>query len=210
MVFWSQAWQDEFVANLLSFKKNGFYLDIGSGPPNAQSNSYFFDSELGWKGVCIELGSDYNKLYAEKRTCHFINGDATQVKYKDVLRELKFPKRLDYLSVDCDESSSKVLSKLPLDEYRFSIITCENDRYRLGDQLRNEERECLRYYGYKLLFGDTLVPIGCGLGPNLPFEDWWVDPAIFDLDKLNNISKDYLYPDDIVNTVKSKKEIWTK
>ena len=210
MVYWSQCWQDEFVNNLLNFKKNGYYLDIGSGPPNAQSNSYFLDSEMSWKGVCIELGSDYNKLYADTRTGHFINDDAIQVKYKDVLNTLNFPKRIDYLSVDCDENSSKVLSALPLDEYRFSVITCEHDRYRFKDQLRNEERECLRYHGYELLFGDVLVPLGCGMGPSLPFEDWWVDPAVFNMDKLSKISAEKMYPDDIVKMIKDKKEIWTK
>lgn len=47
MPFYSQAWQDEFVINLLGFKKNGCFIDIGSGDGINQSNSYFFESEMG-------------------------------------------------------------------------------------------------------------------------------------------------------------------
>ena len=127
MVYYSQAWQDEFIANLLNFKKNGYYLDIGSAVPNAQSNSYFFDSELNWNGICVEKGSDYNETYKQKRTCHFINADATTVDYKSVLDKLGYPSRIDYLSVDIDESSALALKQIPLDSYRFSLITIEHD-----------------------------------------------------------------------------------
>ena len=60
------------------------------------------------------------------------------------------------------------------------------------------------------MFGDVLVPLGCGMGPSLPFEDWWVDPAVFNMDKLSKISAEKMYPDDIVKMIKDKKEIWTK
>lgn len=210
MVFWSQAWQDEFVANLLNFKKNGFYLDIGSGPPNAQSNSYFFDSELGWKGICIEQNNDYVEMYAKFRTCTFLNEDATKINYKEILDNLKFPKRIDFLSVDIDEGSSKALSKLPFNDYRFSVCVIENDAYRLGDTIRNEELECMTYYGYYCLFPKILVPKGCGLGDGLIFEDWYVDPAAFNMEKLSKISAEKMYPDDVVNLLKTKSEFFIK
>lgn len=202
MVYYSQAWQDEFVANILNFKKGGYYLDIGSGVPNAQSNTYFFDSELNWKGVCVERGSDYNVMYADKRTCHFINDDATKIDYKTVLDTNVFPSKMDYLSVDIDENSALALKQLPLDNYRFSVITIEHDSYRFDDSLKNEERNILSGKNYRLLLPDVLVPLGCGMGPNLSFEDWWVDPTVFDMDKLHPLSGARLYPDDIVATLK--------
>lgn len=207
MVYWSQAWQDEFVANILSFKRNGYYLDVGSGPPDAQSNSYFFDSELNWKGVCVEQSSDYVEKYKNQRTCHFINGDATQIDYKKLLEDLNFPKRLDLLSIDTDENSFKTLAKLPLTDYRFDVILCEHDAYRLGDTLKNEERECLKAHGYYSLFADVLAPLGCGMGPDLSFEDWWIDPAAFDMNKIRKLVVklvgDKLYPDHIVSVLKT-------
>lgn len=209
MTYYSQAWQDEFVNNILNFKRNGYYLDIGSGPPDAQSNSYFFDSELNWKGICVEQNSDYVEKYRKQRTCEFINGDATKIDYKKILQDLKFPSILDFLSVDTDENSSKTLSKLPLDEYKFNIILCEHDQYRLGDTIRNEERECLRYYGYYLLFSNVQVPLGCGCGPGLDFEDWWVNPTAFNMEKISKMSAERMYPDDIVKMIKERKEIYT-
>lgn len=208
MVYWSQAWQDEFIINLLSFKKGGYFLDIGSTDGMNQSNSYFLESEMGWQGICVERGIGYTEHYNKNRKCIFLNEDALKVEYKDILKE--FPKQIDYLSLDIDESSSKCLSKLPLNEYRFSVITIEHDRYRFQDQLRNEERECLRHYGYHLLFPDILVPLGCGMGPNLPFEDWWVDPNVFDMTKLNKFSKEKMYPDEVATLFRNNKELLLK
>ncbi len=203
MPFFSQAWQDEAVANLLNFKRNGTFVDIGSTDGMNQSNSYFFESELDWRGVCIERGIGYTEHYAKNRKCLFLNEDALEIDYKTVFNSLSLPKQMDYLSVDVDENSSKALSALPLDEYRFSVVTVEHDSYRFGHKLRNEEREVLRYYGYYLAFGDTFVPAGCSMGPDLPFEDWWVDPQMFDMEKINRLTAEKMYPEDIVILIKS-------
>lgn len=212
MVYYSQAWQDEFVANVLNFKRNGYFIDIGSTDGINQSNSYFFESELGWQGVCIERGIGYTEHYKKNRTCTFLNTDALQIDYQSLLTNLSYPKRIDYLSVDIDENSSKVLAHLPLDKYRFSVITIEHDAYRFTHTLRNEEREALRHYGYTLLFSDVLVPLGCGMGPDLPFEDWWVDATVFNMDQLNKLvaklAADKLYPDHIVSVLKNMNVVY--
>jgi hypothetical protein len=213
MVYHSQAWQDEFVANLLNFKRNGYFIDIGSTDGINQSNSYFFESELGWQGICVERGVGYTEHYKKNRTCTFLNTDALQVDYKSLLDNLSYSKQIDYLSVDIDENSSKVLSALPFDKYRFSVITIEHDAYRFGHTLRNEEREALRHHGYILLFSDVLVPLGCGMGPELPFEDWWIDPKVFNVNKLNLLTAEDTwnkkrYPDDIVVTLKNMNDVF--
>lgn len=210
MVYFSQAWQDEFVSNMLNFKRNGYFLDIGSFNPFGQSNSYHFESELGWKGICVEMGKDFVEQYRTGRTCRFLNEDATKVDYVKVLKEENFPNRIDYLSVDIDESSAEALKALPLDHYRASVITIEHDAYRFGDVIRNVEMEILRHYNYICLFPDVLVPLGCGMGPDLRFEHWYIDPIVFDLTKLFNLAGKMngkkMYPDVIVETVKSSKE----
>jgi hypothetical protein len=201
MVYHSQAWQDEFVANLLGFKKDGYYLDIGSNDYSAQSNSYFFDTELGWKGICVEIGEQYAEGYSN-RNCHFLNADATQVDYKALLSGKQFPTRLDYLSLDVDEGTLATLKKLPLTDYRFSVITIEHDSYRFGDALKNEERSILKSNNYVMLVSDVFAPLGCGMGPNLSFEDWWIDPAAFDVNKLAKLFSQKMYPDDMVVKLK--------
>jgi len=210
MVYHSQAWQDEFVSNILNFKKNGYFIDIGSTDGMNQSNSYFLESEMGWNGICVELGIGYTEHYSKNRTCHFMNTDATKIDYKILLKEKNYPSRIDYLSVDIDESSAEVLKILPLNDYRFSVITIEHDAYRFGDNLRNKEREILSTYSYSLLCSDVLVPLGCGMGPDLPFEDWWVDSSVFDMDKLHRLCGTKLYPDDIVTSLKNMADTYFK
>jgi hypothetical protein len=210
---YSQAWQDEFVFTLLSFKKNGYYLDIGSGAPNSQSNSNYLDTILNWQGVCVEKNSDYNDLYAQVRTCYFINDDANKIDYKNILDKLGSPKRIDYLSIDIDEGSMQALNRMPFNDYKFNIITIEHDAYRFGHTIRNQERECLRANNYTLLFPDVLVPLGCGMGPDLSFEDWWIDSTFFNTNKLKNItdklSNKKLYPDSIVSVLKNMPDKYT-
>jgi hypothetical protein len=201
MVYHSQAWQDEFVSNVLNFKRNGYYLDIGSFSAISTSNSYYFEDELKWHGICVEKSLDHNEGY-KSRTCHFINDDATKIDYKTILNKEKYPSRIDYLSIDIDENSAEVLKILPLNDYRFSVITIEHDAYRFGNKLKDEERAILSGHSYSLLCSDVLVPLGCGMGPNLPFEDWWVDASVFNMDKLHRLCGDKLYPDNIVDTLK--------
>ncbi len=209
MTYYSQAWQDEFVGNILNFKRNGYFIDIGSTDGMSQSNSYFFESELGWKGLCVELGIGYVEHYKKNRSCIFLNEDATKIDYGSLFAQNNYPSRIDYLSLDIDENSMRGLNKLPFDDYRFSIITIEHDSYRFGDTLRNQEREFMRHHNYTMLFSDVLVPLGCGMGPNLSFEDWWVDASVFNMEKLGKLGAARMYPDEIVAMVKSKKDIYT-
>jgi hypothetical protein len=104
--------------------------------------------------------------------------------------------------VDVDENTLATLQVLPLDDYRFSVITIEHDAYRLGDTLRNEERVILEKYGYVRLFSDVLVPLGCGAGGDHPFEDWWIDPASFNAEKIKPLFASNMYPDDIAAMLK--------
>jgi hypothetical protein len=202
MTYYSQAKQDEFVANILNFKRNGYYLDIGCGGPTCLNNSYFFELELNWKGICVDTGMSWTEGY-NNRNCIFLNEDATKIDYKSVFIEKGFPTRFDYLSVDVDDDSLAALKKLPFDDYRFSVITIEHDAYRLGDSLRNDERAELEKHGYVRLFSDVMLPIDRGGVPNCAFEDWWIDPAIFDMYKLKNLVTENFYADNIVDVLKN-------
>jgi hypothetical protein len=207
MTYWSQAWQDEFVANILNFKRDGHYLDIGSCDAKGQSNSYFFESELNWKGICIEIAPQYIDSY-KIRNCTFLNEDAILIDYKSLLKEKSFPLMLDYLSLDVDDSSLNTLKQLPLDNYRFRVITIEHDAYRGGDALKYEQRSILEKFDYFRLFSDVLVPLGCGMGPNLSFEDWWINQDSFNMNKMNALSATNMYPDNIVAMIKNKADTY--
>jgi len=201
--FQGQARQDEFVANILNFKEDGYYLDIGSCDAISTSNTYYLES-LGWNGICVEIDPQHVKSY-DARTCYFVNGDATQLDYKDLLDRRNYPPHIDYLSLDVDELSTAVLQKLPLDDYRFNIITIEHDFYRLGGEFRDIQRGLLHKHGYSLLFADVLVPLNDEFPPDCAFEDWWIDPTTFDMEIMKKLSAEKLYPKQIIDVLKESK-----
>lgn len=202
MGFQGQARQDEFAANILNFKKNGYYLDIGSCHAISTNNTHFFES-LNWEGICIEKSSEHNKSY-DSRRCHFLNEDATKIDYKILLNDKKCPSSLDYLSLDIDEQSTSVLKKLPLDSYRFGVITIEHDFYIHGGIFRDAQRDILQKNNYILLFADILVPLDAGIGPNLPFEDWWIDSSTLNANEIKKITAEKLYPGQAISIIKNK------
>lgn len=173
--FCSQATQDLFCLEMLGNKKNGFYVEIGSGPPTDSNNTYILETEFAWNGVAVEHDRGLVELYNAKRKNKAICGDATNVDYNAIFGELKFPSQIDYLSVDIEPAVStlKALQSLPHMDYRFSVITFEHDRYRWGSEVMLESRNFLRDIGYELVVSNLNV-----FGSD--FEDWWVDPTIVD------------------------------
>lgn len=192
--FYSQASQDKFVATLFNYKQYGSFIDIGSSSAVETNNTYFLESELLWKGICIEKDSSYNDGY-KIRTCQYINEDALKVDYLSRLTTLPF--RIDYLSIDINEHSAEVLKVMPFSDYRFNVITIEHDAYALEDSLRIQERQFLNNHSYLLLCSNVLIPTHLNLGINKAFEDWWVDPIAFQ-NYIVGLCNQSLYPDQIM------------
>ncbi|MEK6879800.1 MAG: FkbM family methyltransferase, partial [Nanoarchaeota archaeon] len=178
MQFFSDDKQDKFVANLLKFKRDGYYLDIGSCASVGSNNSYFFESQLNWKGICIEINPIFNDSY-NQRNCRYVNQDALTIDYEKLFEEEKMPLSIDYLSLDIDEASVEALKKLPLDKYRFKAVTIEHDSHVHGDLYKKPQREILNSKGYHLLCADVLNQSGRNIGLSHNWEDWWVHPDFF-------------------------------
>lgn len=54
-MYYSQYKQDQILnEQIFKNKKNGFFVDIGAHDGISYNNSYFFESELDWNGICIE------------------------------------------------------------------------------------------------------------------------------------------------------------
>lgn len=200
MKYYSDDRQDEFCANLLKFKRGGYYLDIGSCSSVGSNNSYFFES-LGWKGVCIEINSMFNDSY-KTRACKYLNEDALEVDYEKVFKEENFPNSIDYLSLDVDEACLGVLRKLPLDKYRFKVITIEHDSHVYGDLYKAPQREILKSKGYHLLCEDVLNQSGRNIGQEHAWEDWWISPEYFDKEEIDRLQSFRLNTEQIMNKFK--------
>jgi hypothetical protein len=204
MNFYSDAAQDQFVAHILNFKKDGYCVDIGSCHSIISNNTFVFQ-ELGWTSVSVEINSEYNSSYSSRINGTHYNEDALKVKYKEAFEENEFPKTIDYLSLDVDTLSLSVLKILPFDEYRFKVITIEHDAYLYGDEYRAEQRKVLTKLGYRLICSNILVPNPGHVGYNgepCPFEDWWVYPEEFESELLDKIQCDMTQPMDIISKLK--------
>jgi len=171
--FYSNAGQDEFAFKLNNKKTNGFYLEIGCGDPIFENNTIFLES-IGWSGISI----DYVQHDYSNRKNKYFKENALEISYKHFLRENNTPKIIDYLSLDIDLSTTDCLSRLPLNEYTFKVITIEHDAYRFGDGPRSAQRKILTNAGYYLLCADVTTP---PLFENQYFEDWWVHPSYINI-----------------------------
>ena len=122
--------------------------------------------------------------------CGCICTDATTFDYKSLFEERNYPKQIDYLSLDIDPSEATLaaLKKLPLDDYRFSVITYETEVYRAGidgyyDEIwQKQSAEIFESHGYELVIKNV-----ANMGN--PYEDWWVDPKVVDRAIIGKFSK---------------------
>jgi hypothetical protein len=170
----SQAGQDKFILSILQNKKNGKYIEIGSFDPVQISNTYMLEKYFSWKGFSLDIISEYVDKFNSNRINKCICADGTTFNYDEQIQKMWGNiDRIDYLQVDCEpaENTYKCLCAVPLDKYRFSVITFETDYYTSGGgEVRRLSREKLLQNGYKLVASDV-----CNEGN--AFEDWYVDPS---------------------------------
>ena len=162
------------MLNILGEKRKGHYVEVGGHHSKIISNTYLLESEYAWKGVSFEIERNRSAEYNENRINPCLNVDAISFNYKEYFEKNNFPKQIDYLQLDIEpaENTLKCLKSLPLNEYRFSVITFEHDLY--VDKVKNhavqmEAQNILKNLGYILVVENVLAG-------DLPFEDWWIDP----------------------------------
>lgn len=68
--YYSQKGQDKFLnESLFKHKKNGVFVEIGAHDGISFSNTYFFERELEWKGICVEPNPNMFTKLALNRGC---------------------------------------------------------------------------------------------------------------------------------------------
>lgn len=172
---YSKHFQDLFVLAVYNGKRNGSYLEIGSGDPIIHSNTALLEKEFDWKGISMDISSALCYKFKENRFNTVICADASEVPFIDLLDKHCMDRKIDYLQIDCDEASIDVMKNIPFDEYQFGVVTLEHDSYRLGNDLRDEMRKILKSHGYELLVNDVAFTETC------PYEDWWVHPDVVEI-----------------------------
>lgn len=197
---YSQSWQDLFILTALQGQREGSYLEVGGHVPVSNNNTCLLQEKFGWSGVSIELDASHLLAWQQYRPdSRFVIADALAIDYTQAL-PLWFGaqnRRIDYLQLDIDPSSNTlaVLKRLPLDDWRFSVITFETDAYTQNVRARDESRVILAEQGYVLVAQDVSVLYPPVSPEPIPFEDWWVDPQVVDariighLQRLNQQSR---------------------
>jgi len=191
----SQSWQDIFTLCMLNGKTQGSYLEIGGHTPINNNNTFLLSSKFNWHGITIEFDPSHLSQWLTKRPGdNFTITDALSINYHKAMPLWFGPNknRIDYLQLDIDPSINtlSVLKKLPLNDYRFSVITFETDIYMGDSRARDESRAILSSHGYRLAAADVCV-LFAPAGPNpIPFEDWWVDPQAIEKSKIEALSGD--------------------
>lgn len=69
----SQKAQDFWVNNVLGRKRDGYFLDLAAADGLEHSNTYFFETELNWKGLLIEPNPTFFAELEKNRSSQRIN-----------------------------------------------------------------------------------------------------------------------------------------
>jgi len=175
-MYFSQIGQDRLVDNFLDFKTNGYFLDIGAHHYRHISNTYFFEKVRNWKGIAIELDQSFeNEWISNRPNSIFINQNALDINYKDILLKYNFPLRIDFLSLDLEppEVTLQTLYKVFENNIVFNTIAFEVDDYRQKDT-KNKSREFLSFKDYHFV-GELYDRNNSGM---IHVDDFWVHKSI--------------------------------
>lgn len=179
----SSSEQENFVISVTNQKKNGYYVELGAFDSHLGSNTRVLEEEFGWDGVSFEIDDKRREQFLSNRSNPCF-GDALDFDYTEFFKVNQWPKQIDYLQVDIDNgydyamrpegsayTSLLGLIAIPLNLYRFSVITFEHDvnMYFRNVSIRDAQREILDALGYTLVVRTI-------------HEDWWVDPTVIEPD----------------------------
>lgn len=195
-----QARADAFVLNCTNFKRDGYFLELGSRHPKENNNSYLLEKGFGWKGIMVDKEKTYEEDYKTQRPNSIaIIQDATEIDYKKVFKDNDLSYNLDFFQLDLevrDNTALETLTKINeelFDEYRFATITMEHDIYTGLDnaiETRNKSREILKERGYYLVFEDIIDPPHSAYAcVDSPYEDWWVYPELVDIGYIKDLQQ---------------------
>ena len=72
--YYSQYNQDEYIDKvILNRKRNGYFVDIGAHDGISFSNSYFFEKNRNFNGICIEPNPSVFTKLVQNRKCEVLN-----------------------------------------------------------------------------------------------------------------------------------------
>jgi len=197
-MYYSQSNQDKWVAEFLEFKKNGYFIEVGAYDGIQTSNTYFFEKNFNWSGICIEANpSVFNSLIKNRKSVN-VNKAVTDYKgtcnckaneYKitnegisidcdtllNILDENNAPNVIDYLSIDIEGYEYIALKEFDFIKYEIGLITVEHNLYCDGDTRKNQIFELLTKNGFSRVVDNAPCLDPNPEWYNKPYEDWYVN-----------------------------------
>jgi FkbM family methyltransferase len=197
VTWYSQAGQDRWVVDTLG-DRPGYFVDVGAYDGIQTSNTYALEL-AGWDGICIEASPAVAAACASNRRCHTVARAATATEgyvrmrgdrivqhggiqvpcasLTEILRSVRAPATIDYLSLDIEGGELVALQGLDFDRYTVSLITVEHNLYADGPDHKEAIYDFLTGRGFDRVADN--VPC---LDPDpryylVPYEDWYMNSA---------------------------------
>lgn len=135
----SQFNQDSYLnKNFFNNKKNGVFVDIGAHDGVNLSNTYFYEKELKWRGLCVEANPSIFEQLKQNRKCLLVNGCAWHENTVKKFRKIDGPD-IDMLSglVDsyCNKHEKRIDNELEQTKGKYKDI--DVNCYNLTELLEN-------------------------------------------------------------------------
>ena len=168
---YSRHFQDMFVLSLLNGKRDGSFVEIGSGHPTLFNNTYLLEKDFGWKGLSVEWSERMCAQFSRERKTPVVFEDASKLDYNKLFKQNCVEQKVDLLRINADQASFNVLNSIPFSKHEFNIIQFQHNDCWWGPEYKDASREKLKSLGYKLFVNDVAID------EEKSYEDWWVHPA---------------------------------
>ena len=167
---YSRHFQDIFVLSVLDGKRNGTFVEIGSGHPTLFNNTKLLEEEFDWKGISLDNSERFAHIFSRERNTTMVLADASTSHYDGLFKQNCLEEHIDFLRINAEGASIAALNNMPFDKHEFGIIQFQHNACWWGEQFREESRKKLQEIGYILFVSDVAVD------NSQNYEDWWVHP----------------------------------
>lgn len=125
--YYSQKGQDKFLnEEIFHNKRNGIFIEVGAHDGISFSNTFFFEKNLGWKGICIEPNPDiYSKLINNRAAVCLPYGVAEKNEKRTYLKCSGFITEMYSGILDCMDERHKERIENEIAEFGGSTTTIE-------------------------------------------------------------------------------------
>jgi len=109
MKYYSQdgCQQDAMVDKFFNKKENGYFVDIGCSHYSSGSNTYFFEKNRNWKGICVDIFDNSESYKKNRPNSSFIHGAMTNFKEMKNIEVLEANVLTSVAALCCDRHKKR-------------------------------------------------------------------------------------------------------